>query len=408
MTFGTQKHSRSPGRILFPAGIGTTLSLIGDSALYNVLPTHTLEAGISLGSVGVILSVNRIVRLLLNSMAGTAYDRSRRRPLFLLALFIGALSTVLYAIKPGFWPLFCGRILWGLAWSGIWIGGSTIILDITNSENRGRWMGFYQIWFYLGGVLGAVISGVGADWLGYTSMLWLAAVLGGVGWLVSLFFLPETRQKTLEIETQERKQDNSYYFSNPTVWTAALLQGMNRFAIAGVLAATMALLVKDYIMTAEMVIGVATLTGLISGLRMIVSMAASPLIGIISDRTGNRWISILVMLFLSALSMYLIGKERSILILIGFFLASITTGCLQTLAAAVVGDVVLPAQRGKAVSLLYTCGDLGSALGPAAAYAVMPCIGLSGAFMFCAAMFLAGIPITVWQRNRIIKNNVFL
>lgn len=376
------------------------LSLVGDVGLYTVLPLHTQEAGISLGSVGIILSVNRIVRLLMNSVAGAAYDRSRRRPLFLGSLLVGALATVLYAIKPGFLPLFCGRILWGIAWSGIWVGGATIILDITNHENRGRWTGFYQTWFYMGGVLGAIISGVGTDWLGFTSMLWLAAILGAAGWFASFVFLPETRLSRADDETVERSNEKNNYLSNASIWVAAILQGMNRFAVAGVLAATMALLVKDYIMTTEMVVGVATLTGLISGLRMIVSMTASPLIGIISDRTGNRWKSIWVISLLSALSMYLIGMERASLILIGLFLASITSGCLQTLAIAVVGDVAMPAQRGKAIGLLHTCGDLGSALGPIAAYAVLPWIGLSGVFTVCGVLFIAVIPVTIWQKNK--------
>jgi hypothetical protein len=44
MTSKTQKQSSSPERTIVPAGIGTTLSLIGDTALYTVLPIHTLEA----------------------------------------------------------------------------------------------------------------------------------------------------------------------------------------------------------------------------------------------------------------------------------------------------------------------------------------------------------------------------
>ncbi len=396
MTTSIQEPPPSQKRILFPPGISTALSMVGDSALYTVLPTHTLEAGISLGSVGIILSINRIVRLVFNSIAGVGYDRSPRRRLFLFSLFIGALSTVLYAIKAGFWPLLCGRILWGLAWSGIWVGGNTIILDITTCENRGRWMGFLQIWFYLGGVLGAVISGVGADWLGYNSMIWIAATLGGVGWLVSLILLPETRlQGSTEKQFDQEPEAGPNYLTNPVVLVAAFLQGINRFANAGVLAATIALLVKDYIATTWVFVGVATLTGLFSGFRLILSMAASPMIGIISDRAGNRWMSILVMLFFSAVSMFFIGKELPLFIIIGILLASIASGSLQTLTSAAVGDAVVPAHRGKAVSLLYTSGDLGSALGPVAAYAVLPWIGLSGVFMFCAILFIACIPITM-------------
>jgi len=80
----------TPGRVLFPLGLGTALSLMGDAALYTVLPTHAAEAGIALIQVGIILSANRVVRLFLNAPMGLAYDRSRRRRLFISALFVGA------------------------------------------------------------------------------------------------------------------------------------------------------------------------------------------------------------------------------------------------------------------------------------------------------------------------------
>lgn len=102
-----------PAKVLFPLGLGTALSLMGDATLYTVLPTHTAEAGIALGGVGIILGVNRVVRVFLNGPAGLAYDHWPRRRLFVPALFIGALSTAVYATTRGFWPLLVGRLLWG-------------------------------------------------------------------------------------------------------------------------------------------------------------------------------------------------------------------------------------------------------------------------------------------------------
>lgn len=49
----------------------TAACLIGDSMLYIVLPVHFAEAGLaSLWEVGIILSVNRLVRLPLNPAVG--------------------------------------------------------------------------------------------------------------------------------------------------------------------------------------------------------------------------------------------------------------------------------------------------------------------------------------------------
>ena len=73
---------KSRWRVLFPLGLGTALSLMGDSTLYTVLPTHTAEAGIALASVGVMLGVNRAVRVLVNGPVGALCDRWPRRWIF--------------------------------------------------------------------------------------------------------------------------------------------------------------------------------------------------------------------------------------------------------------------------------------------------------------------------------------
>jgi MFS family permease len=104
----------SPLRVLLPVGIGTCLSLLGDASIYAVLPSQTVGAGVSIASLGILLSANRFVRLFSNGPAGVAYDRGRRRRLFVSALFLGGLSTALYALSQGFWLLLVGRLLWGL------------------------------------------------------------------------------------------------------------------------------------------------------------------------------------------------------------------------------------------------------------------------------------------------------
>jgi DHA1 family multidrug resistance protein-like MFS transporter len=102
-----------PGKVLFPLALGTAVSQIGNATLYTVLPTHTAEAGITLGVVGILLSANRAIRLLLNGPMGLAYDRWPRRWLFVPALFGGVAPTILYATTRGFWSLLAARLLPG-------------------------------------------------------------------------------------------------------------------------------------------------------------------------------------------------------------------------------------------------------------------------------------------------------
>jgi MFS family permease len=386
----TQSKIIQPSRVIFPLGMGTALSLIGDATLYTVLPTHTAEAGITLAAVGIILSANRVIRLFLNGPIGLAYDRSLRRRLFIPALFIGALSTAIYAATSGFWPLLAGRLLWGLAWSEIWVGGSTIILDVTSDENRGRWTGVYQTWFFLGIALGAFLGGLLTDWQGYHTAMWIGASLTAIGGFIALFTLPETRYARQNPHDKSVATGLPKWHNNPGLRIAASIYGINRFVIAGVIAATIALLVQEQFSSEDLLIGLATLTGLITVSRTLISVVAAPISGSLSDRLGSRWKVTLGGLVIGAIGMMLLSRGNYLTILLGIIMSAIAGGSLQALTTAIAGDSVNLAHRGRAIGLLHTSGDLGSALAPPIAYALLPWIGLSGVYILSAGMFAIG------------------
>lgn len=389
-----------------PVGLGTGLSLIGDSSLYTVLPTHVTEAGVSLASVGILLSANRFIRLALNGPAGMAYDRWPRRLLFVAALFIGAASTAIYAFTQGFWPLLAGRLLWGLAWSGIWVGGNTIILDISRHHTRGRWIGIYQISFFLGASSGAIVGGTLTDWLGYHPAMGVGAGLTLLGALVALFFLPETRG----FRHPPAKADpppaaapaTNPPAARPAEFAAALaLLGVNRLLVAGVLMSTFGLLLANHIGSSVqiggIVLGVATLTGLGLGANALVSMASAPLMGGLSDRLGNRWQVAAGGLTSGAAGFGLLALGSPLTILLGLPLTSVAGGSNQGLSTAIVGDLFAGKKQGRQLGLLFTTGDLASAIGPPLAYALIPRLGLGGIYLAGGILF-AIMFVVAWYR----------
>ena len=368
---------------------------MGDATLYVVLPTHASEAGIALGSVGIVLGINRAIRLLLNGPAGLAYDRLPRRALFVPALFVGSLSTAVYAATRGLWPLLVGRLLWGLAWSGIWVGGATMILDVTRSEDRGRWTGAYQTWFFLGAAAGAFAGGVLTDRVGYATTMWVGSAATAVGAIVAWAFLPETRSARAEPEVSTRGQGGRAAANDRGLLAAAAIQGINRFVIAGVLAATLGLIVETWLQGDTRAIGVATATGALMAGRTLLSMGTAPLAGVLSDWLQNRWrvaggaaaMGIASMLFLA-----IGGVWPS---LVGLLLGAAAGVGVQAIATTLTGDMAATARRGRAIGVLHTAGDLGSALGPPVAYALLPAIDLPGVYLLCAGLFAAGLVLTL-------------
>ncbi|MGC8839682.1 MAG: MFS transporter, partial [Anaerolineae bacterium] len=141
-------------RALVAIGVGTALALAGDATLYAVLPAHASLVGLQAAQLGLALSLNRWMRIGTNAPAGFLFDRFSHRRLYLTGLWLGVLPTVGYALARGPGVLLAGRVLWGLCWSLILVGGYAVILGTTTAETRGRATGAFQMAYFAGGGLG--------------------------------------------------------------------------------------------------------------------------------------------------------------------------------------------------------------------------------------------------------------
>jgi len=281
-------------RILVPLGLGLILSLTGDATLYNVLPDPDIaaQAGVTLAMVGVLLGLNRLVRVVFNGLAGILYDRMPRRGLLIASLAVGAVSTMFYAAGRGALPMLAGRALWGLAWSGIWVGCNTVALDISDDRNRGRVSGQLQMWFLLGVALSSLAGGRFTDVFGYRSGLWISSALTLLGVVIWIVFLPETRPAE-GISGEEESKEGVAPLPWKPILAAAVPTFALRFVFAGVIYSTTILWLSQFIdggiSVSRFFIPLATLTGGFSAGRVLVSMTGAPAAGRLSDSSDRRW-----------------------------------------------------------------------------------------------------------------------
>lgn len=73
------KTTMPPRKIITLLGLGTAVSLLGESTLYTVLPNRDIAAqiGITITMVGILLGTNRAVRLITNGRWGCCMKNSR-------------------------------------------------------------------------------------------------------------------------------------------------------------------------------------------------------------------------------------------------------------------------------------------------------------------------------------------
>ena len=280
----------------------------------------------------------------------------------------------------------------GVVVGGYLGGGNAIVLDVSQDSTRGRWVGGYHLSFFLGLSAGSLLGGAFTDWLGYRPTMLVGAALTAVGAVLALGLLPETRgyrpradgAPTGRAEGLGRSTGRSG--SN---WRRLLRStALDRLARAGVLQSTFGLLLLmqlgSQIEVAGRVVGVATLTGLGLGVSTLVAMISAPAMGALSDRVGNRWQVAAGGLVPGVLGFGLLGLNLPLATVFGIPLAAVASGSNHGLATALIGDMDDTGRRGRRLGVLFTVGDLASAVGPLLAYALIPVLGIRTCITFSA------------------------
>jgi MFS family permease len=335
-------------------GLATAFSLFGDQTLYSVLPTYYVELGLLPYQVGLLLSVNRGIRLITNHLAERLCRRFNLAWLFGASLGLGAVLTAIYGLSSHFFILLGARMLWGLCWSFIRQISLMTVADSAAKGNIGQLMGFYSGISRMGSIAGNFVGALGHDFLGYTPILLIFALVS----TMAIPLGPLSRRKLPHIERAVDRVEPS----RKAGW-GLLFAG---FAVGcvgqGLVMSTMGLVLKDSvgdgITLSGVTIGVATLTGTLMASRWIADLGA-PLMGGLSDRVGRRGGATF---FFVAGALVLAGAtlQGGILWLILAILLYFVFATGATIALVAEAGVRGP----RAVASYVTAADFGSFAGP--------------------------------------------
>ncbi len=392
--------TRRQGQLILPLGAALALSLTGDSTMYAVLPNRYAAVGIGLGAVGVMLGVNRLIRIPGNLLAGALNDRLGRRRLFLIGLSLGILSTLSYSLVHGFGPLLAARLLWGIAWALINVGGYTMVLDWSTEADRGRMTGFYQVAYMVGLAFSPILGGTLTDTLGFRPAMRICAAVSTVGLGVAFFALPNVPPPVPPSAPRSLPPSRSGKLRSPDrrILQAGAIYLTLFFVSNGVLMSTIGRYLGERwgerIPLGGVTIGVSSLAGVMLALRASLGILGGPAAGILSDRLGNRWPVVRIGLLVGIGGFVLLASKGAVwLVPLGVALVSLSVGSLIAVLAAIVGDGSAGRRSGMAMGIMATAGDIGSATGPLAAYALASFLALHQVYLLCAGLLMLALLI---------------
>ncbi|WP_245693646.1 MFS transporter [Sediminibacillus halophilus] len=173
----------------------TAAAVLGDAMLLIALPIYWKDAGlVSLWQVGVLLSVNRFIRLPVNPLIGLFYQHFHRRTGIMIAVCLAVITTASYGWMANFWLLLLMRAIWGISWSLLRLGGYLSVIEASNDSNRGQYVGLYNGLWGLGGLTGMLAGGMLID---QTSFLFTSSLFAFIGLLtipLVYFLVPPNHQ----------------------------------------------------------------------------------------------------------------------------------------------------------------------------------------------------------------------
>lgn len=361
----------------------TAICLMGDSMLYIALPIYWREVGLfSLWEVGLLLSVNRFVRLPLNPFIGWLYKKISLRTGLLFAVILATLTTIGYGMASGLVMWLILRCVWGVAWSLLRLGGFFTVIRCAEDHNRGQFMGTYNGLYRLGSLFGMLVGGFLASMIGLQSVALLFGVLSLLGIPLIIMFVKsnqEASEATADQGTKATQKSSSMTFrdwlSKPLL--KVILSGLLlTLLFEGVLTSTLSYVIAYHyeqgIYIFGMALGVTTLAGTIQAARWSWGPIVSTRIGRWSDGSKGRLPLFIIALLTAAFGFLLIPFSLPFYLwMIIILLVLLASTALTTLMDSLASDVAKKKSVITVMTVYSVALDLGAALGPFLSYLVI-------------------------------------
>ncbi|EGG03952.1 uncharacterized protein MELLADRAFT_72481 [Melampsora larici-populina 98AG31] len=192
---GSQRNTILRGKRLALAFVGMLLSVflisLDQTILSPALPViaSSFDALDQIGWIASAYLITQVSFLLLYAQLLVTYNR---RWIFVAAIFIFELGSLICAVSPNLISLIIGRAVSGLGAAGILISCLSIIADITELQDRPKLLGSFGAVFATSSVVGPLLGGALTDRLSWRWCFWINLPCGAITVLSIFLLIPNT------------------------------------------------------------------------------------------------------------------------------------------------------------------------------------------------------------------------
>lgn len=348
-----------------------------------LLPLYARELGATPKTIGFVMAASTVTGILVKLPAGAWSDVLGRRPLLILGTIVFATMPFTYLIAASLGVLMVLRFIHGSATAIVGPVAAASVSDLASPERRGAWLSTYSTVQGIGQAVGPVIggyliasSGFGATFL-VAGLLAISTPFIASGWPVGT---------TAPIGGADARRRHVLagiveVISHPLILITSLAQSA-QFVLNGTLNAFLPLFAHDTMGLS------ASELGWLFALQTTTTLAARPVVGMLSDRVGRRGV-ITGGLLLCGIAVVAVSLATTLRVLIPA-IVGYAAGVAVTTAAtgAFITDLSRRARYGTAHGVFGTIYDIGDALGPIAAGLLVASVGYGAMFRIMAIVTL--------------------
>ena len=369
--------------------VSTVLVMSGQGVMSPVLPLFAKSFGVGVAAVGLTLSIFALARLILNVPLGILSDRYGRRLLLVGGPLVSGAGMLGSGLSTSLVELLAWRFVAGAGSAMYLTGAHAYLIDISSPSTRARVIATNQGALLLGVSVGPALGGLLAEAFGLRVPFLAvgAAALFTTGY--AYLRLPETHHHTpaptAAAEGGSEKQRPG--------WLAMLVS--RDFACLALVSAAVFLTRAGGRMTLMPLLAAGSFgyssgeLGLLFAAMAIVNLAGLGPAATLADRLGRKAAIVPSGVIITAALLWMSQAEGEAGFLGSAVLLAIGTSIIGPAPAAFAADIAPPDERGMAMGLYRSAGDVGFLLGPFVLGALADATSISWALATNAALFLA-------------------
>ncbi|WP_338564711.1 multidrug efflux MFS transporter [Erwinia sp. E_sp_W01_6] len=353
---------------LISVWFGCLFTGLAISQIIPFLPLYVEQLGVTDPSSltlwsGLIFSVTFMVSAIVSPMWGSLADRKGRKLMLLRASLGMGVVIFLQAFVTDVWQLFLLRALMGLT-SGYIPNAMALVATQVPRERSGWAMSMVSTAQICGVIMGPLMGGFLADWVGLRAVFLITSALLMTSFLITLFLIKEGAQ------TRVKKEDNltgSMVFrslANPGLIISLFLTTLVIQLCNGSISPILTLFVRELEPDVQ---NIAFISGVVAAIPGVSALMSAPKLGKLGDRIGAERILItaLILTFVLFMAMSWAGSAFQLGVL--RFLLGFAEGAMmpavQTLLLRYSSDRVTGRIFGYNQSFMYLGNVVGSLIG---------------------------------------------